>query len=77
MVSEAHIVLKEVRNERLYQMIVPLGVSFADAEQVALQMVEAIRELAKRAEEANKLADAEVQSSSDAALPENTDVANS
>lgn len=73
MVSEAHILLKEVKNERLYQMIIPLGVSFADAELVALQMVEAIRELAKRAEEANK----PVDPSGDATLPESTDVANS
>lgn len=73
MISEAHIILKETRNDRLYEMILPLGVPFADAEIVALQMVEAIREMAKRAEDASKAP----EGSADAALPENTDVANS
>jgi hypothetical protein len=49
MVSKAAIIIEETKNERLYQFVVPMGVPFAEAEEMALLMVEAIRELAKNA----------------------------
>lgn len=71
MISKGVIIIEEVKNERLYQFIVPMGSPFVDAEEVALLMVEAVRELAKQA-----AAQAEAPKE-DSALPETTDLANS
>jgi hypothetical protein len=49
MVSKAVIMIEETKNERLYQFSVPMGAPFVEAEEMALLMVEAIRELAKNA----------------------------
>ncbi len=70
MISKAAIVIEETKNERLYQFVVPMGAPFAEAEELALMMVEAIRELAKNAAK-------QAETAADASLPEATDVANS